>query len=174
MLDRLDALAGDNKLDTASVRKVRWFRDQVESAHSDARPDELAALFPRAGIRRRRWWHDEPVAELDSARSGYDGDGQDGDGQDGDGQDADEQDDDSSRAATGPAPASAVDYVAELADRNWVLKPHGPGVCHIVARGWGDGSADPCARRADRVIPGGMVCDHHHQALTTPLTRRSA
>lgn len=153
MLDQLDTLADDGKLDTASVRKVGWFRGQVESARSDARLDELAALYPRAGIRRRRWWHDEPVAELDS---GHDG-----------------QDDDDSRAATGQAPAAAVDYVAELAARNWVLQPHGPGVCHVVARGW-DGSPDPCARRAGRVIPGGAVCDHHHQALITPLTRRPA
>ncbi len=159
MLDQLDALADDDKLDTASVRKVGWFREQVESARSDARLDELAALYRQAGIRRRRWWDDEPVAELDSAGSGYDGDG---------------QDDDGSRAATGHAPASAVDYVAELAARNWVLKMHGAGVCHVVARGWGDGSPDPCARRADCVIPGGAVCDHHHRAVTTPLTRRSA
>lgn len=158
MLDQLDALADDDKLDTASVRKVWWFREQVESARSDARLDELVGLYPRANIRRRRWSHDKPVAELDSAGSGYDGDG---------------QDDDDSRAATGHAPAMAVDYVAELAARNWVLKPHGPGVCHVVSRGW-DGSPDPCARRADRLIPGGAVCDHHHQALTTPLARRSA
>ena len=110
MLDQLDALADDDELDTASRRKVGWFRDQVESAQSDARLDELAALFPRAGIRRRRWWHDEPVAELDSAGSGYDGDG---------------QGDDDSRAATGHAPASAVDYAAELAARNWVVNRTG-------------------------------------------------
>ena len=156
MLDQLDALACDDKLDTASVRKVGWFREQVESARSDARLDELAGLYPRAGIRRRRWWNGEPVAELDSG--GYDGDG---------------QDDDDSRAATGRVPAGAVDYVAELAARNWVLKPHGPGICHVLSRGWA-GSPDPCARRANCVIPGGAVCDHHHRALTTPLARRSA
>jgi hypothetical protein len=163
MLDQLDALAADDQLDTASVRKVRWFREQVESARSEARLDELSALYPRAGIRRRRWWHGEP-AELEGG-SGYGNDGQ----------------DDDSVAAAGLVPiaspaAAAVDYVAELAARNWVLKPHGAGICHIVAltpHGWG-GSPDPCPRRADHIIPAGAVCGHHHQALIIPLTRRPA
>ncbi len=161
MLDQLDELLDGGELDTASVRKVGRIRERVEKAESDARLDELVEQFQRAGIRRRSRWHVQPAAELDSGASDYDDDGDGQDDDDGDG-----------RAAIGPAPAGGG-YAAALAARNWILKPHGPGVCHVVRRGW-DGSPDPCARAAGRVIPGGAVCDHHDQALITPLNRRNA
>ena len=163
MLAQLAQLAADDRLDPASVPIVEWFREQVKDARGGGRLDELAErlreCLSEGSIRRRRFWQGRPAA----IEAGYDDD-----------QDGDDQDDDGSLAVTGYAPASAVDYAAEMDARNWGFKPHGAGVCHVVARGWGDGSPDPCARRADHVIAGGAVCDHHHQALTTPLNRRPA
>jgi integrase len=65
MLAQLDRLADDDRLDPESLPVVEWFRDEVKAAATGGRLDELAALLPQAGIRRRRWWHGRPA--LDSA-----------------------------------------------------------------------------------------------------------
>jgi hypothetical protein len=62
MLTQLGALAGDDRLDPASLPVIDWFRDQVKDAPSGARLDELAALLPQAGLRRRHWWQGQPAA----------------------------------------------------------------------------------------------------------------
>ena len=106
------------------------------------------------------------VQEPDHAGSGYDNDG---------------QDDDDSRAATRHAPASAIDYVAELAGRNWVLKPHGAGSlprrCADLARvgrrlpGPVRVPRRPChpRRRGPRPSPPGPDHPDHPEARVTAL-----
>ena len=46
MLGQLGELAANPRLDQASVPVVEWFREQVHTARSDGRLDELAALLP--------------------------------------------------------------------------------------------------------------------------------
>ena len=148
MLDQLDELLDGGELDTASVRKVGRIRERVEKAESDARLDELVEQFQRAGIRRRSRWHVQPAAELDSGASDYDDDGDGQDDDDGDG-----------RAAIGP-PAGGG-YAAALAARNWILKPHGPGVCHVVRRG------GMVPRTRARVPPGVLSLAGRSAIITT-------
>jgi len=166
MLDQLDALENGGKLDTASLRKIRRFREWVDCAQSDARLDELVELFRQAGIRPRRWWHGKPAPELESAESAYDDDGQ-------------ATDDYGAKSEHAPAAkrTAAVDYAAELAARNWIMRPHGAGTCHIIEQtphGWTNTEPQQCAPRAGFVIPGGAVCNSHYRALTTALDQRSA
>jgi hypothetical protein len=118
MLAQLDALAADDRLHPESIPVVEWLAGEVRAATTGRRLDELAELAadPAAGIRRRRWWHGQPAA-LPAA---YDDEDQ-----------ADENGDDPGTiAAAGPGPG--IDYAVELAAREWVFRPHGPGLCHLV------------------------------------------
>lgn len=63
MLAQLDELATDDRLDPASLPIVEWFREEVKAAGTSGRLDELAALLPEAGIRRRRWWQGRPALD---------------------------------------------------------------------------------------------------------------
>lgn len=166
MLGQLAALAADERLDPASLPVVEWFREQVKDAASDGRLDELAALLPEAGIRRRHWWHGQPAA----ITAGY----------------PDEDDEDQAdelAAAPLAAPASlaaqpgraAVDYAAELAAREWRWEPHGAGLCqliHMKPHGWDYVPPQECINRAEHAIPGGAVCGSCYYALNQPLVRR--
>jgi hypothetical protein len=157
MLAQLAGLAADDRLDPVSLPIIEWFRKEVADAGGAGRLDELTELLPDSGIRRRRWWQGRPAA----LEAGY-GDDDDEEYEDGD----DEE---------GPVPGAGragVDYAAELRARRYDLRPHGEGVCDIVQPGW-DGSPDPCQRAAGHVIPGGKVCDHHHDALAIPVNRRN-
>jgi hypothetical protein len=169
MLAQLDALAADDRLHPESVPVVEWLAGEVRAAASGRRLDELAELAadPAAGLRRRRWWHGQPAA-LPAAYEDQDQDlGEDYDDED----QADEHEDrPGAIAAAGPGPG--IDYAAELAAREWVLRPHGPALCHLVKlrpHGWDYVPPEECLGRAAHPIPGGAVCSSCHDALNRPL-----
>lgn len=171
MLAQLDALAGDDRLDAGSGPVIEWFAAGVRAATSPGRLDELAALLPQAGIRRRRWWQGQPAIE--TADYGDDEDDQDED-DDGD-QDEDDGDDDECSPVTGAAMALAGGYAPELAARNYQLSPSAlPGCCQIVAmtpHGRADAPPEACPAPAGHLFGPVPVCDRHYQALTVPGIR---
>ena len=161
MLAQLAGLAADDRLDPVSVPIIEWFREQVKDARGGGRLDELNELLPESGIRRRRWWQGRPAA-IEA--------GEDEDDEDEDDEDGTEDEDPASRAA--PA---GIDYAAGLAVREWVWKPHGPGLCqliHMKPHGWDHVAPQECVRRAEHGIPGGAVCGSCYQALNTPRGHR--
>lgn len=166
MLAQLAALAADDRLDPASVPAVEWFREQVKGAASDGRLDELAALLPEAGIRRRRWWQGQPAA----LTAGY-------------ADEDDEPDDDEDQADDVTPPATPASIAAQqhqaqplhmtwadaLAACGWRLVPT-VGGCQVVDLG------QLCAAETTNSITGGWVCRRHYLALCRVLyeARRSA
>lgn len=166
MLTELAAHADDDRLDPAGVPVIDWFREQVKDAASDGRLDELAALWPEAGIRRRHRWQGQPAA----ITAGYDYD-----------DDEDDQEGDDTAPLATPASIATqqwratVDYAAELAAREWRWQPHGAGLCqliHMKPHGWDYVPPEECINRAEHVIPGGVVCASCYYALNQPLVRR--
>jgi hypothetical protein len=158
MLAQLAGVAADDHLDPASVPIVEWFREEVKDARGGGRLDELAALLPESGIRRRRWWQGSPAA----IEADHD----------------DDEDEEDGPADEYPAPRGApagVDYAAELAVREWRWKPHGTGLCqliHMKPHGWDHAAPQECVRAAEHGIPGGAVCGSCYQALNTPRGHR--
>jgi hypothetical protein len=156
MRAQLDDLAGDERLSADSRPIVEWFIDEVRSAKSNGRLDELTALFPHAGIRRKRWWHGRPTA----IESGAYTDDEDED------QDDPDDDADAGMLAIAAAPAR-VNCAAQLAARSWTLRHPGDGRCHVV-----NAYGEDCAGLAEHAIPGGAICERHRQALAIPYTAR--
>jgi len=79
MLAQLAAMAADDRLHPESVPVVEWLTGEVRAAGTSTRLDELAELAadPAAGIRRRRWWQDQPAA-IEADGWDHDDDYQDG------------------------------------------------------------------------------------------------
>lgn len=166
MLAQLDAVADDDRLAEESRPVIEWFRDEVKAARSEARLEELAELYPQAGIRRRRRWQGAPAALESLPDDGWEQD--------------DEEDQDDEQTSSGadgrrlaivaaPGATAGVDFAAELAAREWVFRPHGTGICqlvHLKPHGWDYLPPQECIDRAVHTIPGGRVCDSCYQALT--------
>jgi len=183
MLAQLGALADHPRFDPASLPVIDWFRDQVKDARADGRLDELAALLPEAGIRRRHWWQGRPAAIEPPP---YDDEGQDYE----DDEDADELEaDDGAGAAPAmlatPASIAAQQHRAQpgpmtwadaLAACGWRISPV-IGGCQITDHGQlcGAGTAHHVATATGA---GGWVCSQHYAALCQVITqdhyRRSA
>jgi hypothetical protein len=72
-----------------------------------------------------------------------------------------------------PAATATVDYAAELGARDWMIDPHGIQFCelvHLKPHGWQYGApARPCTGHASRRIPGGVICEACHDALSHPI-----
>jgi hypothetical protein len=62
MLAQLGEVAGDDRQPADSRPIAEWFIDEVRAAKSHGRLEELTALLPHTGIRRKRWWHPRPAA----------------------------------------------------------------------------------------------------------------
>lgn len=170
MLAQLDALADDPRLDPASLPVVDWFREQVKAAPGNGRLDELAALLPEAGIRRRHWWQGRPAA-IEAAA--YDDD----DGQYDDDDYPDDERETTPAALATPASIAAQQHRAQpgpmtwadaVAACGWQLSPV-IGGCQIVDHGQlcGAGTAHHIATTTGI---SGWVCNQHHAALCQVLT----
>jgi DNA-directed RNA polymerase subunit RPC12/RpoP len=160
MMAQLAALAADERLDPASVPVVEWFREQVKDAASDGRLDELAALLPEAGIRRRHWWQGQPAA----ITAGYaDEDDEPEEGED----DDEDQAADEMRLAT-PASIAAQQHRAQPSRMTWAdaIAVCGwrlsltVGGCQIVNE-----RSQLCGAQTARPVTGGWVCAGHYDAL---------
>jgi hypothetical protein len=174
MLGQLAELAADDRLDPASLPVVEWFREQIKDAASDGRLDELAALLPEAGIRRRHWWHGQPAA-IEPAD--YD------DGDQADGLDYDDEDDDeysapavvaipaSMAARQHPTQPQPMTWADALAACGWRLSPT-IGGCQIVEHSalCGAGTAHHIASVTGA---GGWVCSQHYVTLCQVITNAS-
>jgi len=173
MLAQLDALAADDRLDPASMPVVEWFRAQVKDAAGDGRLDELAALLPEAGIRRRRWWHRQPAA----ITAGYaDEDDEDDSGED-EGQDYEDQDyedqDGSGMPAIRAAPARAADYAGAMSALGWQMTRQPGGGCQIDT-GRGTCGSPWAEHIATASWAGGFACSRHLAALRQVITSTDA
>lgn len=170
MLAQLDRLADDDRLDPASLPVVEWFRDEVKAAATGGRLDELAALLPQAGIRRRHWWHGRPA--LDPA--GYLDDEDDGDDLDED--QADEDDADELPAAGSPVralTAAGLDHAGIVrANGFYDPDPAAPaGQCQVINRRSGMTgepypSPVPCYGGAFHTFGPFRLCPTHYQQFT--------
>jgi hypothetical protein len=185
MLSELGALAKDERLHPDSLPVVEWFAAEVQTARSDDRLTELAGLLPESGIRRRRWWQREPAA-IEVAD--YDSEDESGEYEYGGGNPGYEEGEGYlMRAVTEVPSANCVagdfgtgksplpDYSAELAVREWIIQPHGAGLCnltHMRPHGWDGIPPEECIRRAERLIAGAAVCDSCFQALNQPMIKR--
>jgi hypothetical protein len=158
MLAELAELADDDRLTEESRPVVEWFRERVKAASSGHRLDELAALLPDAGIRRRRWWHGQPAAITAPA---WDSD--DGEDLGHDGEDLDDGEADYPLAIEG---AAVPDNAAALARSGYRADPAAvdEGRCCIEAStGLSPG---PCPGAAAQTFGPYQVCERHYQALT--------
>lgn len=155
MLAQLRAIAEDDRLDPASMPVVEWFREQVRDAASGGRLDELAALLPEAGIRRRRWWQGKPAA----ITAGYD------DGEPGDYDDDDQADEPTALcgvpASDGGHPRRMT-WAEAVTASGWRLVPVRGG-CQLIADG------RPCTGPADRDIGTAWVCGACYGRLGTVI-----
>jgi hypothetical protein len=172
MLAQLAQLAADDRLHPESRPVVEWFAEQVRSAGTAARLDELAALLPEASIRRRHWWQGAP----DAIEAGtYDDEDDQGDDEYEDYDD--EQDDEPAELAAPPAIAAQqqrerATWADALAARGWRLADRdGSGTCQIT----GDGArcTQPIGGHppvTDRFARSGWTCSAHYYALGSAVT----
>lgn len=159
MLMQLGQLADDKRLHPASLPVVDWFRNQVKDARHNSRLDELAALLPEAGIRRRHFWQSDPAA---IEASYYDDDDEDQD------YEPDSQSDRQPRhlaIAAAPAPAQPstdrepTTWADAIASCGWRLSSV-IGGCQIISN-----TGQLCGADTARRIAGGWVCARHHAAV---------
>lgn len=160
MLAQLDALAGDDRLAAESRPTVEWFRDEVKAATTDGRLDELAALLPQAGIRRRHWWQGQPAA---IPPPGWD------DEDDAGGEDQAGEDDGHPAVAAAARPVLAIVPSGELAAADaldalgWRLSPAAAG-CQVTEAGQRCG-AEPRHCIRGRYVRDAWICDPHYYAV---------
>lgn len=178
MLAQLAALAGDPRLDPASVPVIDWFREQVKDASGGTRLGELAALLPEADIRRRKWWQGRPAA-IQAPAPRYAGEDDD-DGQDYEDQD-DEDDEDQDEDEVPPAALATPASIAAQQHRaqpqpmtwaraitacGWRLSPV-TGGCQIIEH------AGLCGAALGGSITGGWVCAGHYAGLCAVITEHN-
>lgn len=178
MRGQLDAIAADDRLTPESLAAVEWFAEQVRTATTGQRLDELADLYAAQKIRRRGWLQGRPPA----ITAGYPEDP--GDAQDDEDEDWDDEwddEDDSGEPGTAvvlatpgsiaaqqhraqpPQPMTWLEAVAELGWRI-VPVPSWDG-CQISA----DGARCPERETRGRIGPpttmGGWACAAHYHTV---------
>jgi hypothetical protein len=164
MLVQLDELAADDRLDHASRPVIDWFRDEVKAASNGARLDELAALLPQAGIRRRRWWHGKPAA----LTTGYDEDDED----DEDGYavyDDEDQADEPARVIAIPAAQQRrATWADGFAAYGWRLAPRDYSyICPVItSKGRCRHPVSVHPPVTDGIVSYGWPCEYHYAALS--------
>jgi hypothetical protein len=165
MLAQLAQLADDDRLHPESRPVVEWLADQVKTAAAETRLNELAALLPEAGIRRRHRWQGRPAAL--AAVPAWEDDDQDQDDEDGDDYD--------SGGSAGPVPLALAPTPdrgsgrpmtwADALDRlGWRLIRLRDG-CEVSEGG------PACGADIRASIGDGWACQQHYAALAELITR---
>lgn len=169
MLTQLAKLAADDRLAEDSRPVIEWFQDEVKAARSGNRLDELAALLPQAGIRRRHFWQREPAA-IDAPawddQDGYDGDA-DGDGSFGEDEDLDDEED-YPHASPAPALPAELTWADALEICGWRLSST-VGGCQVIEAGQWCGAETAHHISGPRHIRDAWICARHYQVLCRVL-----